>query len=221
MVQPRLKRLSAIAYKVFKYSSAAAELFFYLEPYLMYYKDMQFTFDKKDPSSFPFNSIMVSALIERETINGIEILLQTRSNTNDSVYFGTLEVPAGHIDKFENVYETVKREVLEETGLTVTEFLDDYKTEEFSTKENDAAFAFQPFICQQYLRGPGWSWIGFTFRCHASGTLKEQIGESSKHRWVHIAQVKKMLEENPNQFFTLQLPLLKYYISFHEKKAEK
>lgn len=183
----------------------------------------QFTFSKTDPSSFPFNSILISALIERKNDKGeIELLLQKRVNKNDSVYYGSLEIPAGHINKFENVYDTVRREVLEETGFTISKFIDDTQTEVFSTKDDDGAFAFKPFICQQYLKGQGWSWIGFVFRCLVEkGEIKEIDNEAAEHRWVSISELTNMITNNPNQFFTLQLPVLDYYIKFHEKNLDK
>lgn len=183
----------------------------------------EFKFSKTDPSSFPFNSILISALVERKNDNReIELLLQKRVNKNDSIYYGSLEIPAGHINKFENVYDTVKREVLEETGFTISEFINDTQTEIFSTKDDDGAFAFKPFICQQYLKGRGWSWIGFVFRCRIEkGKIKEVDGEASEHLWVTIQTLKTMLDEDPKQFFTLQLPVLNYYISFHEKNIDQ
>jgi 8-oxo-dGTP pyrophosphatase MutT (NUDIX family) len=177
-----------------------------------------FTLDKKDPASFPFNSIMVSAIIERINPEGeIEILLQSRMNSNDSVYYGTLEIPAGHINKWENVYDTLAREVLEETGLQIIEVLGDEQTKVVSGNGQDAAFAFKPFMCQQYLRGQGWSWIGFAFRCHvADGEIKAQPGETAKHQWIKLAQLQKMIEEDKSKFFTLQLPVLQSLLDFHK-----
>lgn len=178
-----------------------------------------FSLNKKDPSSLPFNSLMVSALIERENERGeIEILIQERRNDNDSVYFGTLEIPAGHINKWENVYDALKREVLEETGLSIVEILGDEQTSEISGNGEDGAFAFKPFMCQQYLRGQGWSWIGFSFRCHvAEGEAINQVGETSNHQWLPLSQLQKMLNENTGHFFTLHLPVLKHLIDFHTK----
>lgn len=179
---------------------------------------MQFTFDKKDPASFPFVSTIVSALIERVSSNGeTEILLQKRDNCHDSVYHGTWEIPAGHIDKFENAYDTLRREVKEETGLEVTEFLDDEQTE-ISSNGDDAAFAFKPFLCQQYLKGKGWSWIGFSFRCRAAGEIKAQTDETSGHRWISLESLKTEITQDPKQFFTLHIPVLKQLIAYHEKE---
>jgi 8-oxo-dGTP pyrophosphatase MutT (NUDIX family) len=53
-----------------------------------------------------------------------EILVQTRWKPDrDPLYSGTLEIPAGGMHVYENVYDAVKREVLEETGLTSDELL--------------------------------------------------------------------------------------------------
>ncbi len=178
---------------------------------------MQFTFDKTDPTSFPFVATMISALIERQGSGGAELLIQTRVNMKDKFYQGTVEIPAGHILKFENVYDALKREVLEETGLTITEIINDEQSAVASVREDDAAFVFKPFMCQQYLRGPGWSWIGFVFRCRAEGELKEEAGETAKQQWIKLPDLKKMIDETPEKFFTLQLPVLKYYVEYIEK----
>lgn len=179
-----------------------------------------FPYSKTDPSGFPFVSTIISALIERRTeIGEIQVLLQTRCNKNDTVYYGTLEIPAGHIDKFENVYDTLAREVFEETGWRVAEVLDDEQTAELSGQGDDAAIAFKPFICQQYLRGRGWSWIGFVFRCRVEERERGATdGEAEGQRWVSVADLKALLQSDPGRFFTLQLPVLQYYVDFHEKK---
>ena len=58
------------------------------------------------------------AIIGREHDGEREILVQTRWKPDrDPLYAGTLEVPAGGMHVYENVYDAVKREVLEETGL--------------------------------------------------------------------------------------------------------
>ncbi|HRH33277.1 MAG TPA: NUDIX hydrolase [bacterium] len=183
----------------------------------------QFTFSKKDPNSFPFNTTVVSALLERKNDRGeIELLLQKRINSNDSVYYGTLEIPAGHILKFENIYDALNREVSEESGYTISEIINDEKTDIFSTLEDDGAFAFKPFICQQYIKGRGWGWMGFVFRCLVEkGETKEIDNEAADHHWVTLVELKNMLTENPKQFFTFHLPVLHYYINFHEKNIEQ
>jgi 8-oxo-dGTP pyrophosphatase MutT (NUDIX family) len=74
-------------------------------------------------SGLDVNLPIVSAIIEREHGGEKEILVQTRwKPERDPLYSGTLEIPAGGMHVYENVYDAVKREVLEETGLRVTSF---------------------------------------------------------------------------------------------------
>src|SRR5215510_8940315 len=69
-------------------------------------------------SGLDANLPIVSAIIEREHNGEKELLVQTRwKPERDPLYSGTLEIPAGGMHVYENVYDTVKREVLEETGL--------------------------------------------------------------------------------------------------------
>jgi 8-oxo-dGTP pyrophosphatase MutT (NUDIX family) len=64
------------------------------------------------------NVPIVSAIIERDRNGEKEILVQTRWKPDrDPHYSGTIEIPAGGMYRYENVYDAVKREVLEETGL--------------------------------------------------------------------------------------------------------
>ena len=66
--------------------------------------------------SLNLNFAVVSAIIEREWNGHTEVLVQTRwKPERDPVYSGTLEIPAGGVDQYENVYDAVKREVFEET----------------------------------------------------------------------------------------------------------
>jgi len=100
-------------------------------------------------SGLDVNLPIVSAIIEREHNGEKEILVQTRwKPERDPLYSGTLEIPAGGMHVYENVYDAVKREVLEETGLRVTSFYPDIRTKTYAPKDDDC-FAFVPFCCQQ------------------------------------------------------------------------
>jgi 8-oxo-dGTP pyrophosphatase MutT (NUDIX family) len=99
------------------------------------------------------NVPIVSAIIERDHDGEKEILVQTRWKPDrDPHYSGTLEIPAGGMYRYENVYDAVKREVLEETGLRVTGFYPDIRTKTYAPHDDDC-FAFVPFCCQQQLKG--------------------------------------------------------------------
>jgi len=158
---------------------------------------------------------IVSAIIERVHDGEIEILVQTRwKPKGDPEYSGTLEIPAGWIGKYENVYEAIKREVFEETGLKVMKIKPEIKTKIHSPK-NDGAFAFIPLCCQQQIKG-GKPWIGFVFICEVEDKKPvPQVDEVKDVRWMKKTELKKIFYNHPEKIFTLQLGVLDYYFN-HE-----
>ena len=161
---------------------------------------------------------VISAIIERDYNGETEILVQTRwKPERDPEYSGTLEIPAGWIDRYENVYDAVKREVKEETGLDVIKIKPEVKTKIHSPK-NDGSFAFQPFCCQQQIKG-GKPWIGFVFICEVvDAELKENPEETRDINWVNYKVLKKIFEETPEKIFTLQLGVLDFYFNYKESQ---
>jgi hypothetical protein len=79
--------------------------------------------------SLNLNFTFVSAIVERQHDGEAEVLVQTRwKPDSDPRYSGTLEIPAGSMNQFENVYDAITREVLEETGLRITGFRPDLRS---------------------------------------------------------------------------------------------
>lgn len=154
---------------------------------------------------------VVSAIIERSRKGDTEILMQTRWKPDrDIEYSGMIEVPAGWIQPFEDVYSALAREILEETGLVITRIISGVRTPVYSSN-GDAAFAFRPFCCQQQLRG-GLPWVGFVFLCEVEDQQpRAQADEVKDIRWVNLAKLGKMLENK--EIFTLQAGVLQYYLS--------
>jgi len=166
--------------------------------------------------SLNLNFSIVSAIIERERNGKVEVLIQMRwKPETDPVYSGTLEIPAGGMNQYENVYDAVKREVFEETGLKVISFKPDIQTKKYSPKDDDC-FAFVPFCCQQQLKG-GLPRVGFVFLCEVEdGDLKPAKREVKSIEWVDKTKLRRIVEETPEKIFTLQLGVLDYYLSYDE-----
>jgi 8-oxo-dGTP pyrophosphatase MutT (NUDIX family) len=157
---------------------------------------------------------VVSAIIEKVEDGKRYIFMQTRWKPQASpTYLGVLEIPAGGIDGYENAYDAVKREVSEETGLTITRFIDDEQTPVMYARPGDASIAFRPFLCQQVLEtNGGLPWVGFVFRCEAEGEIVMQSTEAKDPRWVSMEELDGIIRTTPEKIFSLQLATLRYYI---------
>jgi 8-oxo-dGTP pyrophosphatase MutT (NUDIX family) len=164
---------------------------------------------------------VISAILEKTENGQSKIFVQTRWKPNVSpTYSGLLEIPAGGIEAYENVYDALKREVKEETGLDIVRIIDDYKGEIEYTRTNDSSFVFKPFICQQVLEtNNGLPWIGFVFRCEVTGEINMQQSEAKDPRWISIAELEKILNETPEKVFSLQYTTLRYYAEYMKSLA--
>ncbi|MFO0704121.1 MAG: NUDIX hydrolase, partial [Patescibacteria group bacterium] len=160
------------------------------------------------------NKVVISAILEKNTDKGRYIYTQIRWKPKVSpTYSGLVEIPAGAVDPYENIYDTLSREVLEETGLQITEIIDDKHDDVTENKPNDRNHVFVPFLCQQSLEtNGGLPWIGFVFRCKVKGEVKIQLEEAKDPKWLHIDELTKLIYEEPENIFPLQYPVLKHYI---------
>ena len=126
-----------------------------------------------------------------------------------------MEIPAGGISSYENVYEAARREVWEETGLRVTSFYPDVQTAIYAPRDDDC-FAFVPFCCQQQLKG-GIPRVGIVFICQVEDAEpRPGVGEVREIFWIKVTELRKIVKEQPEKIFTLQLPVLAYYLQCRE-----
>ncbi len=155
--------------------------------------------------------IISAILLKYENGQGFVYLQERWKPKVSPTYSGMLEIPAGGIDAYENVYDALTREVEEECGLKITKIIGDYKSEIIQPREKDKSFVFKPFICQQVLETDnGLPWIGFVFVCLTEGEIKINPDEARNPQWVSLDQLKEMLDRDKTQFFPLQLPVLQY-----------
>jgi 8-oxo-dGTP pyrophosphatase MutT (NUDIX family) len=162
-------------------------------------------------TGFAFPVPNVSAIIERRQGTRTQVLVQVRwKPAKDPVYSGTFEIPAGGINLYENVYDALKREVFEETGLQVTGFRPDIKTR-IHSQNGDDVFAFVPFCCQQQVTGH--ARVGFVFVCTVEGTTTPAPDEVGEITWLDTAELRRLVEKEPERIFTFQLPVLAFYLT--------
>ena len=154
---------------------------------------------------------VVSMIVERTVDGEKEILLQTRNKPMVSPkYTGLLEIPAGAIRAYEDIYDAIARELKEEVGLTIRKIKNHAVSKTYSY-HHDSGFAFRPFCCQ-YMKA-GAPFLGVVFTVEAEeGKLIAQADEVKDPHWIKVSELKKLFAEHPEKFFTLHAGVLELYL---------
>lgn len=147
------------------------------------------------------------AIIERETAGGTEILLQFRERPGE---LRRWELPGGRLEEYEPILTGLAREVMEETGLAVTEIAGAGSRVEW-TGTAATVECLVPYFVYQTLKGPVDS-VGFYFRCRAGGDLTTAGDGASGHRWFPLADLRELFACRPDDFDWLTQGALRFYL---------
>lgn len=150
----------------------------------------------------------VGAIIERMDEGKKQVLIQIREKKSDKAYSGSIEIPGGKLQAFEDVYSTIRREVKEECGLDVL-FIENEKSRIDCPNKGDASTLFEPFCVTQMQNGP---FIGVIFLCRATGEPAAATDESREARWIDIEELKDIVASTPEKIYTAFLAPLKKYL---------
>ncbi len=154
------------------------------------------------------------AIIVKDIDGEKNILTQIRVKPNAPCEDGLLEIPAGKIRAFESIFDTIRREVREETGLKVMEILG----ENLSTLYEGNSYKvinFKPFSCSQNLIGK-YPIMVFVFICQVEGELLPFSDESKNYKWMSILEMKELLFTHPNFFYPMHIDTLKKFANAYE-----
>jgi len=152
------------------------------------------------------------AIIEKEEHNTEYILIQKRYKDGLFRGNGLIEIPGGRIRKNECIFDCIRREILEETGLEIVSILGEDDSQLIQT-DDFKTITFTPFICEQNF-GDYYPIVGIIFLCKAKGRLKKQTNESKNIRWISVGQLHKELSEKKELFYPIHISLLKKYLSY-------
>lgn len=153
------------------------------------------------------------AIIEKIENNERLVLIQKR------VSDGTFEFPGGCMEQGQSIIDAFRREILEETGLTVTKI---YGLETYvHCKEQDVE-SIKPYLVSQYLQG--WTnssgernkSVGIYFRCEVEGIPLEKGDNSAEIQWVKLEKLRVLLDE-PNMFPGMDRGAAELYLSEFRK----
>lgn len=150
------------------------------------------------------------AIIEKVEEDTDYILIQERCKENGGEENGLIEIPAGKIREYENIFDGLRREIWEETGLELIEIQEE-KDAVISNCNGYKVISFNPFYSSQNLSG-GYSIMLQTFICKARGELLKKSEESVNIRWIKVKDLKKILEEDENTFYPMHINALKKYL---------
>lgn len=154
----------------------------------------------------------VGGIIEKN-IDGIDyILVQDRCKNNAGLEYGLLEIPAGKVREFENIFDCLRREILEETGLKVLSI----EGEDESIVIESTGYkvlSYTPFNCSQNIQGT-YPIMVETFICTADGELLNNSNETKNIRWISLIELKELLEFNKSLFYPMHVTTLEKYLKF-------
>lgn len=152
----------------------------------------------------------VGGILERYINGDLHILIQERFKDENSIENGLIEIPAGKVRAYENVYDCLRREVKEETGLNI----DNIQGESDSTILEGNGYKvlnYMPFSNSQNIDGY-YPIMVQVFICQVSGDLLYQSNESRNIRWISLQDLSELLSNNCTMFYPMHVETLKKYL---------
>ncbi|MCT4593094.1 MAG: NUDIX domain-containing protein [Anaeromicrobium sp.] len=157
-----------------------------------------------------FSKPAAGGIVEK-LIDGVDhILIQERYKEDAQMEQGLIEIPAGKIREFENVYECLKREIREETGLEVIE-IEGEKDAMIFQSNGYKVLNYSPFACSQNIEGI-YPIMVEIFICKAKGEVLLETNETKNIRWISLEELKGLLDENSDDFYPMHVITLKKYL---------
>lgn len=156
-----------------------------------------------------FSIPAVGGIIE-DNIGGKDVILMQKRVKNTRDGDGLLEIPAGKLREFEDVFTCLRREIKEETGLDVIE-IEGEKTTTKVKEDEYCVLNYEPFSISQNICGK-YPIMVQIFICKAIGKLLGSSNESKEIQWISLEDLKDKLERSQSVFYPMHITTLKKYL---------
>lgn len=156
-----------------------------------------------------FSIPAASGIIERTVAGELRVLLQERQKPGAE--FGLLEIPGGKVRASESVFACLRREIAEETGLTVTR-IEGEPSGPTAEHAGYAVISYTPFACADNVAAD-YPIVDEVFICAASGEPGDS-SEARNSRWVSLTELAALLRREPTAFYPMHLGALQKYLRY-------
>lgn len=149
--------------------------------------------------------VNVRGLVVRESERGKELIIQLRNRAGEREVY---ELPGGRINEYEKMVDGLRREIMEETGLTVKAI----RGEQDSVITTGSSFSMEcikPYASYQTIEGPVDS-FGVYFLCEAEGKPQKEGDDSADVHWAGLDEVQKVIDEK--RFSEIDLPAVLMFL---------
>jgi NTP pyrophosphohydrolases including oxidative damage repair enzymes len=156
------------------------------------------------------------AIIEKSIGDKNYILIQIRDKQNVPAEKGLIEIPAGKIRAFENIYDCLRREVKEETGLDVIGIEGEAEASVYE-RNGYKVLNYTPFSSAQNTCGY-YPIMVQIFICKVNGKILLETDETKNIRWVSLDELEIALKNNLDSFYPMHVDTLTKYLNFKNIK---
>ena len=156
--------------------------------------------------------VNVRGLVVRETEKGKQLIIQLRKRAGEPEVY---ELPGGRINEYEKMTDGLRREIMEETGLTVKEIYG----EQESVLTTGSSFSMEcnkPYAAYQTIEGPVDS-FGVYFLCTADGEPQKAGDDSADVHWADLEEVQRLIDEK--RFSEIDLPAALLFLRDENKRV--